>query len=241
MAAHGLATAGYGKKFLDAGNKQFGDKMQDDLTWGANYLIAQGIADPKRIGVMGVSYGGYATLAGVAFTPDVYAAAVAIVGSSNLITFLETVPPYWEAGRMLIHQRIGDPTTPEGKAQLERQSPLNSASKIITPLLIVHGANDVRVNQRESDQIVIALRERGFPVEYLVVPDEGHGFARPVNNLAMFATVEKFLAKYLGGRYQEAMTSEVAQRLREITVDVKTVTLPKKTDATAGTPKPATH
>jgi dipeptidyl aminopeptidase/acylaminoacyl peptidase len=234
-------STGYGKKFLDAGNKQFGDKMQDDLTWGATYLIAQGIADPKRIGIMGGSYGGYATLAGVAFTPDVYAAAVAIVGPSNLITSLESIPPYWESIRILFHERMGDPTTPEGKAQLERQSPLNSASKIITPLLIVHGANDVRVKKRESDQIVIALRERGFPVEYLVAPDEGHGFARAINDMAMFATVEKFLAKYLGGRYQEAMTSEVAQRLKEITVDVKTVTLPKKTDATAGTPKPATH
>lgn len=214
--------------------------MQDDVTWGANYLIAQGIADPKRVGIMGVSYGGYATLAGVAFTPQVYAAAVSIVGPSNLITNLEAIPPYWEAGRMLFHQRMGDPTTPAGKAQLERQSPLNSASRIITPLLIVHGANDVRVKKHESDQIVIALRERGFPVEYLVAPDEGHGFARPVNNMAMFATAEKFLAKHLGGRYQETMTSEVAQRLKESTIDVKTVTVPKKTDATARAPKPAT-
>ncbi|MFH0343398.1 MAG: alpha/beta hydrolase family protein [Chromatiales bacterium] len=234
------ASTGYGKKFLDAGNQQWGDKMQDDVTWGANYLIAQGIADPKRIGIMGVSYGGYATLAGVAFTPDVYAAAVSIVGPSSLITWLESIPPYWESGRMFVHQRMGDPTTPAGKAQLERQSPLNSATRIKTPLLIVHGANDVRVNQRESDQIVIALRERGYPVEYLVAPDEGHGFARPENNMAMFAAAEKFLAKYLGGRYQEAMTSEVAQRLKEITVDVNTVALPNKTDATAGKPKPST-
>jgi len=113
-------STGYGKKFLDAGNKQFGDKMQDDLTWGANYLIAQGIADPKRIGIMGGSYGGYATLAGVVFTPDVYAAAVAIVGPSNLITSLESIPPYWESIRILFHECMGDPTTPEGKAQLER-------------------------------------------------------------------------------------------------------------------------
>lgn len=233
-------STGYGKKFLDAGNKQFGDKMQDDVTWGANYLIAQGIADPKRIGIMGVSYGGYATLAGVAFTPDVYAAAVSIVGPSNLIALLESIPPYWESDRMLFHQRMGDPTTPAGKAQLERQSPLNSATRIKTPLLIVHGANDVRVNQRESDQIVIALRERSFPVAYLVAPDEGHGFAGPENNMAMFAAAEKFLAKYLGGRYQEAMTSEVAQRLKEITVDVNTVALPNKMEATVGKPKPAT-
>jgi len=235
------ASTGYGKRFLDAGNKEWGQKMQDDVTWGAKYLIAQGIADPKRIGIMGGSYGGYATLAGVTFTPDVYAAAVSIVGPSNLITLLESIPPYWEQVRKLFYGRMGDPNTAAGKAQLQRQSPLNSADKIKTPLLVVQGANDPRVNKRESDQIVIALRDRGFPVEYLVAPDEGHGFARPVNNMAMFATAEKFLAKYLSGRYQESATPEVAQRLKEISVDVKTVTLPKKMEtAAAGVPKPTT-
>ena len=135
-------STGYGKKFLNAGNNQWGDKMQDDITWGVKHLIAQGIADPKRVGIMGGSYGGYATLAGVAFTPDLYAAAVSIVGPSNLITLLETIPPYWEAIRKIFHKRMGDPTTPEGKKQLERQSPLNSAAKIKTPLLVVQGAND---------------------------------------------------------------------------------------------------
>ncbi|MCM3900351.1 MAG: prolyl oligopeptidase family serine peptidase [Pyrinomonadaceae bacterium] len=235
------ASTGYGKKFLDAGNKEWGQKMQDDVTWGAKYLIAEGIADPKRVGIMGGSYGGYATLAGVAFTPDVYAAGVSIVGPSNLITLLESIPPYWEPIRKLFYERMGDPNTPEGKAQLLRQSPLTSADKIKTPLLVVQGANDPRVNKRESDQIVIALRDRGFPVEYIVAPDEGHGFARPVNNMAMFATAEKFLAKHLGGRYQESMTAAVGTRLKEITVDVKTVTLPKKTEGAvaAGAPKPA--
>jgi len=233
------ASTGYGKKFLDAGNKQWGDKMQDDVTWGAKYLIAQGIADPKRVGIMGGSYGGYATLAGVAFTPDVYAAAVSIVGPSNLITLLESIPPYWEQARKLFYERMGDPNTPEGKVQLLRQSPLTAAAKIKTPLLVVQGANDPRVNKRESDQIVIALRDRGFPVEYLVAPDEGHGFARPVNNMAMFASAEKFLAKYLGGRYQETMTPEVSQRLKEINVDVKTVTMPKLISSTSELPKPA--
>jgi dipeptidyl aminopeptidase/acylaminoacyl peptidase len=234
------ASTGYGKKFLDSGNKQWGDKMQDDVTWGAKYLISQGIADPKRVGIMGGSYGGYATLAGVAFTPDVYAAGVSIVGPSNLITLLESIPPYWEQIRKLFYERMGDPNTPEGKAQLLRQSPLSAASKIKTPLLVIQGANDPRVNKRESDQIVIALRDRGFPVEYLVAPDEGHGFARPVNNMAMFASAEKFLAKYLGGRYQESMTPEVAQRLKEINVDVKTVTMPKMTSSTTSElPKPA--
>lgn len=232
-------STGYGKKFIDAGNKQWGDKMQDDITWGAKYLISQGIADPKKIGILGGSYGGYATLAGVAFTPDVYAAAVSIVGPSNLITLLESIPPYWEQIRKVFYERMGDPNTPEGKAQLLRQSPLTAAAKIKTPLLVVQGANDPRVNKRESDQIVIALRDRGFPVEYMVAPDEGHGFARSVNNMAMFASAEKFLAKYLGGRYQESMTPEVSQRLSEINVDVKTVTMPKLVTASAETPKPA--
>ena len=232
-------STGYGKKFIDAGNKQWGDKMQDDVTWGAKYLIAQGIADPKRVGIMGGSYGGYATLAGVVFTPDLYAAGVSIVGPSNLITLLESIPPYWESIRKLFYERMGDPNTPEGKAQLLRQSPLTHAAKIKTPLLVIQGANDPRVTKRESDQIVIALRDRGFPVEYLVAPDEGHGFARPVNNMAMFALAEKFLAKYLGGRYQESMTPEVTQRLKEVTVDVKTVTLPKAVSSTSEVPKPA--
>ena len=217
------SSTGYGKKFLNAGNNQWGEKMQDDLTWGVKYLIGEGIADPKKIGIMGGSYGGYATLAGVAFTPDVYACGVSIVGPSNLITLLNSIPPYWEAGRKIFHIRMGDPTNPQGKAQLERQSPLNSASKIKAALMVVQGANDPRVNKAESDQIVVALRDRGFPVEYIVAPDEGHGFARPVNNMAMFAAAERFLAKHLGGRFQESMKTEEAKRLTEITVDVKTV------------------
>src|SRR5215468_2304954 len=231
-------STGYGKKYLNAGNKEWGDKMQDDITWGVKHLVAQGVADTKRVGIMGGSYGGYATLAGVAFTPDVYAAAVSIVGPSNLITLLESIPPYWESFRKVFYVRMGDPSTPEGKAQLERQSPLNSATKIKAPLLVIQGANDPRVNKAESDQIVIALRDRGFPVEYLVAPDEGHGFARPVNNLAMFAASEKFLAKYLGGRYQETMTPEVTTRLKEITVDPRNVTLPKKVEISSALPKP---
>jgi dipeptidyl aminopeptidase/acylaminoacyl peptidase len=234
-------STGYGKKFLDAGNNQWGDKMQDDVTWGAKHLVAQGVADPKRIGIMGGSYGGYATLAGVAFTPDVYAAAVSIVGPSSLITLLESIPAYWESFRKVFTERMGDPATAEGKARLERQSPLNSVDKIKTPLLVIQGANDPRVKKSESDQIVVALRERNFPVEYIVVPDEGHGFARPVNNMAVIAAGEKFLAKHLGGRNQEGATPEVAARLKEIMVDIKTVERPKRIDAASvGLPKPAT-
>jgi dipeptidyl aminopeptidase/acylaminoacyl peptidase len=233
-------STGYGKKFLDAGNKEWGGKMQDDLTWGVKHLVAQGTADPKRVGILGGSYGGYATLAGVAFTPDVYAAAVSIVGPSNLITLLGSIPPYWEAARKIFAERMGDPATAEGKAQLERQSPLNSASKIKTPLMVVQGANDPRVNRAESEQIVIALRDRGFPIEYLLAPDEGHGFARPINNLALFAAAEKFLAGHLNGRFQEYLGPEVSARLKVLTVDPKTVTLTKKADpSTVGVPKPA--
>ncbi|HEY0460422.1 MAG TPA: alpha/beta fold hydrolase [Pyrinomonadaceae bacterium] len=224
------ASTGYGKKFLNAGNKQWGELMQDDLTWGVKYLVSQGTVDAKRVGIMGGSYGGYATLAGVTFTPDTYAAAVAIVAPSNLNTLLGSIPPYWEAGRRLFYERMGDPNTPEGKAQLDRQSPLNSVDKIKTPLMVVQGANDPRVNKREADQIVVALRERSYPVEYLLAPDEGHGFQRPVNNLAMVMAAEKFLAKHLGGRFQEGGSAESVQRLKEITVDVKTVTLAKKAD-----------
>ena len=233
-------STGFGKKFLNAGNKQWGDLMQDDITWGVKHLVAQGIADPKRVGILGGSYGGYATLAGVAFTPDVYAAGVSIVGPSNIITLLDSIPPYWEAIRTIFYERMGNPSTPEGRKQLERQSPLNSAHQIKTPLLILQGANDPRVKQAESDQIVVALRDRGFPVEYIVAPDEGHGFARPVNNMAGFAATEKFLAKHLGGRFQESMTPEVEARLKEIAVDPKAVELTKKVDtASVGTPKPA--
>ncbi len=224
-------STGYGKKFLNAGNNEWGGKMQDDITWGVKHLVSQGIAEPKRVAILGGSYGGYATLAGVAFTPDLYAAAVSIVGPSNLMTLLESIPPYWEAGRKMFHKRMGDPKTPEGKKQLERQSPLNSAAKIKTPLLVVQGANDPRVKKAESDQIVIALRDRGFPIEYLVAPDEGHGFARPVNNMAMFVAIEKFLSKHLEGRVQETASAEVGTRLKEITVDPKTVTLTKAVDS----------
>ena len=220
-------SAGYGKKFIDAGNNEWGRKMQDDVTWGVKYLVAEGIADPQRAGIFGGSYGGYATLAGVTFTPDLYAAAVDLFGPSNLITLLGSIPPYWEAGRQMFYQRMGNPTTPEGKALLMERSPLNSAGKIKTPLMIAQGANDPRVNHAESEQIVVALRDRGFPVEYLLIPDEGHGFARPVNNMASVMATEKFFAKYLGGRYQEGGTPKVTARLKEITVDPKTVVLAK--------------
>jgi dipeptidyl aminopeptidase/acylaminoacyl peptidase len=216
-------STGYGKKYLNAGNGEWGRKMQDDLTWGVQYLVKEGISDPKRIAIMGGSYGGYSALAGITLTPDLYRAAVDVSGPSNLMTLLNAIPAYWEAQRKIMYTRMADPGTPEGKAWLKERSPLSAVARIKTPVLVVQGARDPRVNRAEAEQIVIALRERGLPVEYLLAADEGHGFARPVNNMAMFMAAEKFLAAQLGGSYQESGAPEVVQRLKEITIDPKTI------------------
>ncbi len=221
------SSTGFGKDFLNAGNGEWGDLMQDDISAGVKYLIDNGIANPDKVAIMGGSYGGYATLAGVTFTPDLYAAGVSIVGPSNLITLLGSIPPYWEAGRVIMYKRMANPDTPEGKAKLERQSPLNSVNNIKCPLMIVQGANDPRVKQAESDQIVVAMREAKLPVKYLIADDEGHGFRKPVNQMAFIAETEKFLAEHLGGRYQKDMDEEVAKRLKEIDKDINTVELTK--------------
>lgn len=223
-------STGYGKKFLNAGNKEWGlGAMQHDITDGVNYLIKQGIADPKRVGIFGGSYGGYATLAGVAFTPDLYAAAVPYVAPSNLITLLESVPAYWIPIIKIFHKRLGDPSNEQDRAALIACSPLFKAEQIKTPMLVVHGANDPRVKKAEADQIVIALRERGLPVEYIVAPDEGHGFRAPENRLALAAAMEKFLAKHLHGRFQQEVSAELTAKLAQLTVDVGTVKLPDTT------------
>ncbi|MCC5930109.1 MAG: S9 family peptidase [Cyclobacteriaceae bacterium] len=224
-------STGYGKAFLDSGNLEWGDKMQDDITWGVKYLVEQGIADPARVGILGGSYGGYATLAGVTFTPDLYKAAVAFVAPSNLNTLLGSIPPYWESARTFFKLRMGNPDTEEGLARLERQSPLNHVEKIRTPLMVVQGANDPRVKQSEADQIIVAMRERNIPVEYILADDEGHGFRRPVNNMAYMAAAEEFLAKHLGGRFQKSMKPDVEARLKELRVDISTVKMPEKADA----------
>lgn len=229
-------STGYGKKFLNAGNQEWGRKMQDDITWGVTHLVGKGIADQKRVGILGGSYGGYAVLAGLAFTPDVYACGVDIVGPSNLNTLLNSIPPYWEAFKKTFWTRLADPSTPEGKAHLQERSPLFSASKIKAPLFVVQGANDPRVKKAEADQIVVALRDLKIPVEYMVAMDEGHGFRNPENNLAMFAYSEKFLAKHLGGRYQESMKPEIEARLKTLMVDINTVKDPIKEALKASAP-----
>jgi dipeptidyl aminopeptidase/acylaminoacyl peptidase len=194
------ASTGFGKKFLHAGDLQWGAKMQDDLTDAAKWAIAKGYADPKRVAIMGGSYGGYATLAGLTFTPDLYACGVDIVGPSNLKTLLESIPPYWATMRKTWDLRMGK--VDEDSVFNQRISPLFHVDAIKVPLLIGQGQNDPRVNVRESDQIVAAMRAKNLPVEYIVYTDEGHGFARPANRLDFYGRVEPFLAKYLGGRAQ---------------------------------------
>jgi dipeptidyl aminopeptidase/acylaminoacyl peptidase len=217
------ASTGYGKKFLNAGNGQWGRLMQDDLTWGVKALVAQGTVDAKRAGIFGISYGGYATLAGVAFTPDLYAAAIAYSAPANLVTLLQTVPPYWEAFRRQLYARMADPGTEEGKALLASESPVNAAKKITTPLMVVQGQNDPRVKPAEAQQIVIAVRDSGKPVEYLLAPDEGHGFARPINTLAQVTAMEQFFGKYLGGRVEQDVPDDIAAQLKLLRQDVTTV------------------
>ncbi|MEE4204863.1 MAG: S9 family peptidase [Erythrobacter sp.] len=193
-------STGFGKDFLNAANKQWGLKMHDDLIDAVDWAIGEGIADKDQVAIMGGSYGGYATLAGLTFTPETFACGVDIVGPSNLETLLSTIPPYWAPMVKIFHERMGNPNTEEGRALLRAASPLYKADRITKPLLIAQGANDPRVKQAESDQIVGAMKEAGIPVTYVLYPDEGHGFARPENSIAFFAIAENFLAECLGGR-----------------------------------------
>jgi dipeptidyl aminopeptidase/acylaminoacyl peptidase len=188
-------SAGFGKRFLHAGDREWGARMHDDLIDAVNWAVAQGYADPKRIAIYGGSYGGYAALVGAAFTPDVFACAVDMVGPSSLRTLINSIPPYWEPLKRMFTIRIGDPETEPDF--LDSRSPLHRADAIRCPLLIAQGANDPRVKQAESEQIVAALRERGTPVEYLLFEDEGHGFARPENRLKFYQAAERFLCKHL--------------------------------------------
>lgn len=194
------SSTGFGKAFVNAGDLQWGRKMHDDLLDAVEWAVKEGIADRRRIAIMGGSYGGYATLAGLAFTPEVFCCGVDIVGPSNLETLLATVPPYWAAFLENLARRVGDPRTEAGRKLLQERSPLHSADKITRPLLIGQGANDPRVKQAESDQIIEAMQGKGLPVTYVLYPEEGHGFAVPENGLSFDAIVEAFLAAHLGGR-----------------------------------------
>jgi dipeptidyl aminopeptidase/acylaminoacyl peptidase len=194
-------SAGYGKKFLNAGNKEWGAAMHDDLVDAVRWAVERGIADPKRVAIYGGSYGGYAALVGATFTPDLFRCAVDVVGPSNLITLIQTIPPYWFTLLATFHERVGNPDT---EAEfLKSRSPLFYVDRIKIPLLIAQGANDPRVKRSESEQIVAALREKGIDHEYLLFEDEGHGFARPENRLKFYAAAERFLAEHLGGRAED--------------------------------------
>jgi dipeptidyl aminopeptidase/acylaminoacyl peptidase len=191
-------STGYGKDFVNAGDKEWGGKMHDDLLDAIAWVVEQGWVDPARIAIYGGSYGGYAALVGATFTPEVFRAAVDIVGPSNLKTLIESIPPYWEPLIAQFHNRVGNPETEE--AFLWSRSPLSRADQVRVPLLIAQGANDPRVKQAESEQIVAALENNGIPYEYMLFEDEGHGFAKPENRLRFYAAAERFLAEHLGGR-----------------------------------------
>lgn len=194
-------STGYGKDFLNAGDREWGRNMHNDLVDAVAWIIQQGVADPKKVAIYGGSYGGYAALVGATFTPDLFCCAVDIVGPSNLNTLIRTIPPYWSTFLATFHRRVGNPDTEE--EFLRSRSPLYKVDQIKIPMLIAQGANDPRVKRAESEQIVEAMKSKGIDYEYILFPDEGHGFAKPENRLKFYAAAEKFLAKYLGGRYEE--------------------------------------
>lgn len=195
-------STGFGKNFINAANREWAGKMHDDLIDAVNWAIEHGIADKSKVAIYGGSYGGYSALVGVTFTPEVFACSVDLVGVSNLETFINSIPPYWKPMLGMLTQRVGDVSTEEGRKFLASRSPITFVDRIKRPLLIGQGANDPRVKQAESDQIVEVMKKKGLPVTYVLYPDEGHGFARPENRLSFYAVAEAFLAQHLGGRYQ---------------------------------------
>ncbi|MFT7773765.1 S9 family peptidase [Roseateles sp.] len=200
------SSTGLGKTFLNAGNGEWGRRMDDDLDDAVDWAIARGVADPDRIAIAGVSYGGYAVLSALTRQPGRYACGIDVVGPSDLETLMRALPPHWEAGRRMLYRAVGNPDTEDGQAMLKERSPLHMADRISDPLLIAQGANDPRVAQSESDQMVKALVERGIPVSYALFPDEGHGISREPNRLVFNALMEAFLARHLGGAL-ESFTS----------------------------------
>jgi dipeptidyl aminopeptidase/acylaminoacyl peptidase len=190
-------SVGYGRAFWEASFKQWGLSMQDDITDGVNWLIKEGIANPEKVAIYGGSYGGYATLAGITLTPDLYACAIDYVGVSNLFTFMETIPPYWEHFRQMLYEMVGNPDDKTDNARMKATSPVYLIDEIKVPLLIAQGANDPRVAQAESDQMVAALQKNGIDVEYLLKTDEGHGFRNEENRFEFYEAMERFLGKYL--------------------------------------------
>ncbi len=202
LAVNYRGSTGFGKNFINAANKEWAGKMHDDLIDAVNWSVERKIAKQDKVAIMGGSYGGYATLVGLTFTPDVFACGVDIVGPSSLVTLLNNPPPYWMPFMPVMKLRVGDWKSEEGIKFLESRSPLNYVDKIKKPLLIGQGANDPRVKKAEADQIAKAMTEKKIPVTYVLFHDEGHGFARPENRFAFYAVTEAFLAENLDGRYQ---------------------------------------
>ena len=194
-------STGYGRAFWQAGFKEWGKKMLNDVTDGVHWLIREGIADPERIGIYGASFGGYTTLAGLAFTPDLYVCGIDYVGISNIFTWFNSIPAYWEPARQMFYEMVGDPE--KDKELLTAASPLFHADKIKVPLLVAQGANDPRVKKAESDQIVEAVRRQGIEVQYIVKDNEGHGFRNQENRFEFYRAMEDFFSKHIGSKKGE--------------------------------------
>ncbi|MGH7540921.1 MAG: S9 family peptidase [Gemmatimonadota bacterium] len=228
-------STGYGKAFLNAAVKEWAGAMHTDLVDGVRWAIDQGIADPERVGIYGGSYGGYATLVGLTFTPEVFACGVDYVGPSSLATLINSFPPYWRPFlEGTFYRHVGDPTNASDLEHMQARSPLNFVDRIEDPLLIVQGANDPRVTQRESDQMAIALRDRGITVQYLLAENEGHGFQNADNRMALYRSMETFFGECLGGRVQESADPAIEAQIQKLTVNVDTLTLPAAEEVSAG-------
>jgi dipeptidyl aminopeptidase/acylaminoacyl peptidase len=238
-------STGFGKEFINAANGEWSGKMHDDLIDAVNWAVDKKIADKDKVAIGGGSYGGYATLVGMTYTPDVFAAGVDIVGPSSLVTLLQNIPPYWAPFMPVMKVRVGDVDTEEGRAELLKRSPLELVDKIEKPLLIGQGANDPRVTQLEADQIVKAMQEHKIPVTYVIYPDEGHGFARPENRMSFNAVMEAFLAEQLGGRFQpvgedfEGATIEVPAGADDVPGISEALQKAKQKDSAKPAEKPA--
>lgn len=215
------ASTGFGKKFLNLGNNNWGiGSMQHDLTDGANYLVAQGIADKQRLGIFGASYGGYAALSGATFTPDLYQAVIAYVGPSSLVTLMNSFPDYWRPYLGQWFESVGDPQIAEQKQDMEKRSPINYVDNIKAPLMLIQGANDPRVTQIESDNIAKKMYQKSLPVKYILAKDEGHGFSKRANKLASIVATEQFFAEHLGGRVDTNVNPEILKHLDGLNVDI---------------------
>jgi dipeptidyl aminopeptidase/acylaminoacyl peptidase len=224
-------SLGYGKHFLNAAVREWAGAMHDDLVDGVRWAVEQRIADPDRVGIFGTSYGGYAALVGLTFTPQVFACGVDYAGPSSLLTLLESFPPYWRPFlEGTFYRHVGDPAKPDDREELRRRSPLFYVDQIDDPLLIIHGANDPRVKKREADQLAIALRDKSVEVQYLLADDEGHGFAKVENRLAAYRAIEQFFGECLGGRVQPQAEARLERHLAELEVDVDTLSIADVSD-----------